>query len=91
MISNVQTDDEYQEEVAFSVDESQDEQIADLNGFWDFILPISNSENEYEALPISTRTKGLLILYDQLKNINLQLALLKIKLLLKNPLPLPPK
>lgn len=25
---------------------------------WDLMIPISDIENEYEALPISTRSKG---------------------------------
>ena len=57
-ISNADTDDEDEKETTFSADESQDEQIAELNGMWDFILPIFDSENEYEALPFSTRSKG---------------------------------
>lgn len=57
-ISNVETDDEDEEEATFSADESQDEKIAKLNGMLDFILLISDGENKYEELPISTRSKG---------------------------------
>lgn len=57
-ISNEEADDEDEEEATFSTDESQHEQIAKLNEMWDFVLPISDNENEYEALPISTRSKG---------------------------------
>lgn len=57
-ISNVENDDEDEDEATFSIDEFQDEQTVELNRMWDFILPISDSENEHEALPVSTRSKG---------------------------------
>lgn len=36
---------------------------------WDFILPISDIENEYEALPVSIRSKGSV---DPIKSIQKQ-------------------
>ena len=91
IISNVETDDEDEKEATFSVEEYQDEQVAELNGVWDFLLPIPDSENEHEALPVSTRSKGSIDPIQPNKNWNLQLLLLKIKLLLKISLPLLPK
>lgn len=86
-ISNAENDDEDEDEASFSADKFQDEQNVELNRMWDFILPIFDSENEHEALPISTKSKVQMILYNRFKNINLQLLLLKIKMLIKNPLP----
>ena len=57
-ISNDEIDDEDEDEATFSPDEFQDKQIVELNGMWDFILPMSDSENEHEGLPVSTRSKG---------------------------------
>jgi len=37
-------------------EETEEEEVVELNGMWDFIL---SNEEEQEALPISTRSKGL--------------------------------
>ena len=58
-ISNAEFDlDEYDEETTLSDDETEDEDLDQVHGMWDFILPISDNKDEQESLPISTRSKG---------------------------------
>jgi len=59
-ISNVESDmDEDDEENALSYDETKDEELVEVHGMWYFILRTSDDEDEKEALPVSTRSKGL--------------------------------
>ena len=56
-ISNAEWEEEEDEEDTPPVSEEEDEneEIAELHGMWDFILPNSDSE---EAMPASTRSKS---------------------------------
>lgn len=59
-ISNVGSDlDEDDELSALFDDETEDEELVEVHGMWDFTLPTFDNEDEQEALPVSTRSKGL--------------------------------
>ena len=53
MISNAESDQDT-EDLSPSEHESESEEEVELNGLWDFILPI---EEERESMPMSKRSK----------------------------------
>ena len=56
-ISNVESDlDADDEETTLSNDETEDEELVEVNGMWYFSLPPSDYEDDQEDLPISTST-----------------------------------
>jgi len=61
-ISNADSDPEEDEEdeTVLSSEEPEQEETVECHGMWDLILPNSNTENEQEAFPVTTRSKGTL-------------------------------
>lgn len=60
-ISNADLDpqeEEEEEETVLSSKEPKEEEAVECHGMWDFIFPNSDTENEQEAFPIITRSKG---------------------------------
>ena len=58
-ISNAESEEEEEEDTSpVSDEEEENEEIVELHGMWDFILPNSDSEVEQEAMPVSTRSKS---------------------------------
>ena len=56
VISNADSEqDEEEEETTFQTDD--EEEVVECHGMWDFILPNSDTENEEEAFPVTTRSK----------------------------------
>jgi len=56
-ISNDELDVE-KEEVSRAEEQTDDEETVEVQGKWDFILPMSDNEESEEALPITTRSKS---------------------------------
>jgi len=50
--------DEDAEKSSLYTNESEDEELIEVHGMWYFFLPTSDNEDEQEALPVSTRSKG---------------------------------
>ena len=51
-ISNVESDlEEEEEESAVTDEETEDEELVEVHGMWDFSIPSSDNEEEKEALP----------------------------------------
>ena len=59
-ISNVESDldNNKDEDTILSLEETEEEEVVECHGMWDFILPNSDIENEQEDFPVSTRSKG---------------------------------
>ena len=59
-ISNVDSDpkEEEEDETVLPSKEPKEEETIECHGMWDFILPNSDTENEQEAFPVTTRSKG---------------------------------
>lgn len=59
-ISNADSNpkEEEEDETVLSSKEPKEEEIIEYHGMWDFILPNSDAENEEEAFPMTTRSKG---------------------------------
>ena len=55
-ISNVETEEEEEEE-SDTEGQTDDEEVVELQGMWDFILP---QEEDQEIFPVSTRSKNQL-------------------------------
>lgn len=47
-----------EEEVSTVDEQTDDEELVEVHGMWDFILPLSDNEEE-EALPVATRSKSV--------------------------------
>jgi len=77
-ISNVESDME-DEEVSTAEEQTDDEEIVELQGMWDFIISLSDNEESQEALPVAPRIKSPVDSPQQIKNKNHQLFLSKIK------------
>ena len=60
-ISNVESDGE--EDEVSNEEQTDDEEVAELQGMWDFILP---NEETQEALPVATQSKKLLNCHKQI-------------------------
>lgn len=60
-ISNVELDldNDEEEDIVLSSEETEEEEVVECHGMWDFILPNSDTKNEQEAFPVSTRSKGI--------------------------------
>lgn len=57
VISNADSDQEEEEEEATPLSDDEEE-VAECHGMWDFILPGLDTDNEEEAFPVTTRSKG---------------------------------
>jgi hypothetical protein len=57
VISNADSEQEEEEEETTSQTDDEEE-VAECHGMWDFILPNSDTENEEEAFPVTTRSKS---------------------------------
>ena len=57
-ISNAESDLE-EEEVSTTEEQTDDEELVEVHGMWDFILPLSDNEEEEEALNVATRSKSI--------------------------------
>ena len=61
VMSNIEYEqDDYEDEIVLYVEESQDEELVEVHGLWDFILPTFDNEDDHEALHVSTRSKGFI-------------------------------
>lgn len=60
VISNANSNPEEEEEdqTISPSDEPEEEEVVGCHGIWDFILPNSDTENEQEAFPVTTKSKG---------------------------------
>jgi len=47
-----------EEEVSAVEEQINDEEMVELQGIWDFILPLSYNEESQEALPVTTRSRS---------------------------------
>lgn len=58
-ISNAELDPDNNEDedTILSLEETEEEEVVECHGMWDFILPNSDTESEKEAFPVSTRSK----------------------------------
>ena len=56
-ISNADSDQEEEEEETISPTDDEEE-VVECHGMWDFILPNSDTYNEEEAFPVTTRSKS---------------------------------
>ena len=57
VITNADSEQEEEEEETTSRTDDEEE-VAECHGMWDFILPNSDTDNEEEALPVTTRSKS---------------------------------
>jgi len=57
---------------------------------WDFILPIYGSENEYEKLPVSTRSEGPVDPIQPIQKYKLSTSTVKDKVVVKKYTSTPP-
>lgn len=48
-----------EEEVSIAEEKTDDEEIVQVQGMWDFILPLSNNDESVEALAVTTRRKRI--------------------------------
>lgn len=55
-ISNAESDLE-EEEISTADEQTNDEELVEVHGMWDFILPLLGNEEE-EALPVTTKSKS---------------------------------
>ena len=56
VISNADSEQEEEEEESTSQTDDEEE-VVECHGMWDFILPNSDTENQEEAFPVTTRSK----------------------------------
>ena len=50
-------DEDHDETISYA-EESQEEELVEVHGLWDFILPTTDNEDEHEALPVNARSKN---------------------------------
>jgi len=58
IISNADSNPEEEEEDETTLPNDEEEEVVECHGMWDFILPNSDTENEEEAFPVTTRSRG---------------------------------
>lgn len=61
-ISNAESDpkNDEEEDTILSSEETEEEEVVECHGMWDFNLPNSDTKNEQEAFPVSTKSKGVI-------------------------------